>query len=140
MSRCCRRGIVSPARRGLGPRTSRARAWCPLAIPALSRFRIDRLFTEHGVNRILRIETPLSEIACALVASGAGVTLCEPFTAHEYSTRGIVVRPFEPRLDFEFTVLYAEAERTSRPAREFIDSFRTHVVEFLRRQTWRTRS
>jgi DNA-binding transcriptional LysR family regulator len=99
-----------------------------------SRFRIDRVFAEHGVTRIMRIETPLSEIVCALAGSGAGVGLCEPFTATEYLTRGIVVRPFEPRIDFEFGALYA-AQRTVPPvAREFIDGFRAHVTEFMRRR------
>ena len=85
----------------------------------------------------MRIETPLSEIACSLAGSGAGVTLCDPFTASEYATRGIVVRPFEPRIDFEFAALYA-AQRTPPPvAREFIDSFRAHIAAFLRRRTVR---
>ncbi|NDH63139.1 MAG: LysR family transcriptional regulator [Alphaproteobacteria bacterium] len=79
-----------------------------------SRFRIDRVFADHGVTRIMRIETPLSEIACSLAGSGAGVTLCDPFTASEYATRGIVVRPFEPRIDFEFAALYA-TQRTPPP-------------------------
>lgn len=102
-----------------------------------SRFRIDRVFADHGVTRIMRIETPLSEIACSLAGSGAGVTLCDPFTAREYATRGIVVRPFEPRIDFEFAALYA-AQRTPPPvAREFIDSFRAHIAAFLRHRTAR---
>ncbi len=62
----------------------------------------------------MRIETPLSEIACSLAGSGAGVTLCDPFTATEYATRGIVVRPFEPRIHFEFAALYA-AQGTPPP-------------------------
>ncbi len=104
---------------------------------SLSRFRIDRVFAEHGVTRVLRIETPLSEIACSLAGAGAGVTLCEPFTAMEYATRGIVARPFEPRIDFEFAALHA-AQRSLPPvAREFIDGFRAHVVQFLRRESWR---
>lgn len=104
---------------------------------ALSRFRTDRVFVEHKVTRILRIETPLSEIACALAGSGAGVALCEPFTATEYSTRGIVARPFEPRVDFEFAALYPAHRSVSPVAREFIDGFRSHVADFLRRSPWR---
>ena len=104
---------------------------------ALSRFRTDRVFAEHKVTRVLRIETPLSEIACALAGSGAGVALCEPFTATEYSTRGIVSRPFEPRIDFEFAALYPAHRSVSPVAREFIDGFRTHVADFLRRRPWR---
>ncbi len=67
-----------------------------------------------------------------MFGSGAGVTLCDPFTATEYATRGIVVRPFEPRIHFEFAALYA-AQGTPPPvAREFIDSFRAHITAFLR--------
>ncbi|MBV8391979.1 MAG: LysR family transcriptional regulator [Alphaproteobacteria bacterium] len=99
-----------------------------------SRFRIDRVFAQHNVRRVMRIETALSEISCALVASGAGVTLCDPFTATEYATRGIVVRPFEPRLDFEFAVLYAAQRAVPPIAREFIDGFRSYVSQFLRRR------
>ena len=104
---------------------------------SLSRFRIDRVFAEHGVTRVMRIETPLSEIACALAGSGAGVALCEPFTATEYATRGIVARPFEPRIDFEFAALYPAHRSVSPVAREFIDGFKAHVAAFLRRGAWR---
>ncbi|SKA16216.1 DNA-binding transcriptional regulator, LysR family [Enhydrobacter aerosaccus] len=116
----------------LRPKDFEGENFISLGHSSLSRFRVDRVFAEHGVNRILRIETPLSEIACSFAGSGAGVTLCEPFTATEYATRGIVVRPFEPRINFEFAALYA-AQRTPPPvAREFIDSFKAHVTAFLR--------
>ena len=65
------------------------------------------------------------------------MALCEPFTATEYSTRGIVSRPFEPRVDFEFAALYPAHRSVSPVAREFIDGFRTHVETFLRRRPWR---
>jgi DNA-binding transcriptional LysR family regulator len=116
----------------LRPSDFESESFISLGHSTASRFRIDRVFAEHGVKRVMRIETPLSEIACSLAASGAGVTLCDPFTATEYATRGIVVRPFEPRLNFEFSALYA-AQRTPPPvAREFIDSFRAHITGFLR--------
>jgi DNA-binding transcriptional LysR family regulator len=121
----------------LRPKDFEGENFISLGPSTLSRFKIDRVFAEHGVTRIMRIETPLSEIACALAGSGAGVALCEPFTATEYATRGIVARPFEPRIDFEFAALYAAQRSVPPVAREFIDGFRTHVVEFLRRETWR---
>jgi DNA-binding transcriptional LysR family regulator len=121
----------------LRPRDFEGENFISLGPSTLSRFRIDRLFDEHGVSRILRIETPLSEIACALAGSGAGVALCEPFTATEYATRGIVARPFEPRIDFEFAALHASQRSLPPIAREFIDSFRAHVTEFLQREPWR---
>lgn len=97
------------------------------------RYRIDETFAQHQVRRVMRVETPLSEIACALAVSGAGVALCEPFTAHEYAARGLVVRPFSPRVDFEFAALYPSQRGLPAVAREFIDSFRRYVEAFARR-------
>ena len=82
----------------------------------------------------MRVETPLSEIACALAVSGAGVALCEPFTANEYAARGLVVRPFSPRVEFEFAALYPTQRSLPAVAREFIDDFRRYVQAFARRQ------
>ena len=121
----------------LRPRDFEGENFISLGPSTLSRFRIDRVFAEHGITRILRIETPLSEIACALAGAGAGVVLCEPFTATEYATRGIVVRPFEPQIDFEFAALFPAHRSVPPVAREFIDGFRAHVAAFLRRGVWR---
>ena len=123
-------------RKRLRPADFEGENFISLGPSALSRFSVDRVFAEHGIHRVLRIETPLSEIACALAGSGAGVTLCEPFTATEYATRDIVVRPFEPRIDFEFAVLYAAHRSLPPVAREFVDGFRAHVTAFLRRRPW----
>jgi len=125
-------------RKRLKPTDFEGENFISLGPSTVSRFLIDRVFDQHGVKRIMRIETPLSEIACALTGSGVGVTLCEPFTATEYATRGIVVRPFDPRIEFEFGALYL-AQRTPPPvAREFIDAFRAHVIQFLRRRPGKT--
>ncbi|HTR84108.1 MAG TPA: LysR substrate-binding domain-containing protein [Reyranella sp.] len=115
------------------PRDFEGENFISLGTTSVSRFRIDRLFNEHNVARVMRIETPLSEIVCSLAGSGIGVALCDPFTANEYASRGIVRRPFEPRLEFEIGVVYAAHRPISPVAREFIDSFKAHVANFLRR-------
>lgn len=102
---------------------------------SVSRFRVDRLFDEHNVERVMRIETPLSEIVCSLAASGIGVALCDPFTANEYASRGIAQRPFEPRLEFEIGVVYPAHRPIPPVAREFVDSFKAHVAGFLRHRS-----
>jgi DNA-binding transcriptional LysR family regulator len=124
----------------LRPEDFAGESFVSLGPSSLSRFRIDRVFAEHGVERIMRLETPMSEIACSLVASGAGVALCEPFTASEYLPRGIVVRPFEPRIEFEYAAVYSTAQRTPLLVRQFIDGFHKHVTTFLRREAWRETS
>jgi DNA-binding transcriptional LysR family regulator len=121
----------------LRPKDFEGESFISLGHSTLSRFRTDRVFAEHGVSRVMRIETPLSEIACALAGSGAGVAICEPFTATEYLTRGIVARPFEPRITFEFAALYAAQRSVPPVAREFIDGFRVHVAAFLHQRVRR---
>jgi DNA-binding transcriptional LysR family regulator len=105
-------------------------AFISLGHSTVTRFRVDALFADHDVERVMRVETPLSEIACALAAAGVGVTICDPFTANEYASRGLIVRRFEPRLEFEFAALYSAQRGLSAVAREFIDMFIAHVRAF----------
>ncbi len=119
----------------LRPRDFEGETFISLGTTSVSRFRIDRLFNQHGIRRVMRIETPLSEILCALAGSGIGVALCDPFTADEYRTRGIVQRPFEPRLEFEIGAVYPAHRPIPPVAREFADAFKAHMSAFLRQRT-----
>lgn len=96
---------------------------------AASRFRIDRLFADRGISRVMRVETHLSEIMCGLVSSGFGVAICDPFTAAEFASRGVVARPFRPRIPFEFGVLYPPGLPPSTIAQGFISEFSAHIRE-----------
>ncbi len=117
-------------RRTLRPSDFEGEAFISLGHSAVSRFRIDAVFADHDISRVMRVETPLSEIACGLVASGVGLSICDPFTAGEYATRGVVSRPFEPAIWFEFVALYSTQRSPPAVAREFIDTFLTHVKTF----------
>lgn len=114
----------------LQPKDFEGEAFISLGPFTLLRHRIDGAFADHSVTRQLRVETPLSEIACALVASGVGVSMVDPFTAQEYRTRGIVARPFEPRINFEFAALYSRQRGLSGIARDLVDLFSKHVEAF----------
>ncbi|CAN7627141.1 LysR substrate-binding domain-containing protein [Bosea sp. LjRoot237] len=93
------------------------------------RYRIDAIFTSAGITRQTRVETPLSMIACGLVAAGAGVTIVDPFTAFEFRGRGIVVRPFRPAVLYEIGVVWASGRFRSALALDFVDAMRTAVGE-----------
>jgi len=93
-----------------------------------SRYMIDRVFADRGISRTMRVETHLSEIMCGLVSSGFGVAICDPFTAAEFAGRGVVARPFRPRIPFEFGVLYPPGPQPSSIAQEFIIEFRAHIL------------
>src|ERR687897_862256 len=71
----------------LRPRDFEGENFISLGPSTLSRFRIDRMFAEHGITRILRIETPLSEIACALAGAHPRVVPCQAPTATEHPPR-----------------------------------------------------
>lgn len=117
-------------RRTLRPRDFAGEAYVSLGPSTASRYRVDAAFAHAGVARLIRVETPLSEIACALVASGVGVSVCDPFSATEYVPRGVVTRPFEPALEFDFAAIYSAHRTLSVVAREFIDAFAAHVGAF----------
>ena len=94
------------------------------------RVRIDAVFDEHKVQRQLRIETPLSMIACPLVAAGAGLSIVDPFSAREFTDGGVTFLPFEPRIDVDFSVLTSSQRPLSGVARDFIREAKAEVVRF----------
>ncbi len=112
----------------LGPEDFIDEAFVSLEQTTQLRYRIDAIFSAARVTRQTRVETPLSMIACGLVAAGAGVTIVDPFTASEYSGRGIVVRPFRPALLYDVGVVWASGRFRSALARDFVDQVRAAVA------------
>lgn len=94
-----------------------------------SRHLIDQAFHHDDVRRQLRVETSLSEILCGIVSSGLGVGICDPFTAREYQGRGVVSRPFEPRIEFEFAALFPPQRSPSPVALDLVEAVRGAVAE-----------
>ncbi|MXQ12238.1 LysR substrate-binding domain-containing protein [Microvirga makkahensis] len=115
------------AKHVLRPRDFEGETFISLTPGSASRYLIDTVFTKHGVSRDLRVETTLSEIMCGMVSSGFGVSICDPFTAAEFSTRGVVSRPFLPRIDFEFAAVLPPQRRPSPIAESFVEAFAEHV-------------
>jgi DNA-binding transcriptional LysR family regulator len=94
------------------------------------RYRIDALFSAARITRQTRVETPLSMIACALVAAGAGVSIVDPYTAAEYRGRGVVVRPFRPAILYDLGVVWATGRFRSALALGFAEVVRAVIAEF----------
>lgn len=117
----------------LQPRDFAGEAFISLGASTLFRYRIDAVFDDHGVNRTQRVETQLTMIACAMVASGAGVAIVDPFTAEEYAGRGVAIRRFEPRINFELAILQSAQRSLSTIAQDFLDGFRAEIIAFDRR-------
>jgi DNA-binding transcriptional LysR family regulator len=91
------------------------------------RFHTDALFSAARVTRQMRVETPLSMIACSLVASGAGIGIVDPYTAVEYRGRGIVTRPFRPTVLYDIGVVWPAGRFRSPLALGFVEKVRIAI-------------
>ena len=74
------------------------------------------------------VTTPLSGIACSLVAAGTGVSLVDPFSAADFEGRGVVTVPFEPPITIRVAIVTSTHRRLSALSQEFIEAFRAHVA------------
>ncbi len=111
----------------LRPRDFEDETFISLTPGSVSRYVIDDVFAKHNVRRDLRIETTLSEIMCGMVSSGLGLSICDPFTAREFASRGVVSRRFVPHIDFEFAAVFPPQRGPSAVAEEFVAAFAEHV-------------
>ncbi len=94
------------------------------------RYRIDALFSAHRVARQTRVETPLSMIACGLVAAGAGLSVVDPFTAEEYRGKGVEVRPLRPAVTYDIAIIWGAGRFRSAVALDFAETVRTAALDF----------
>ena len=97
-----------------------------------SRLRMDDVFAKHSVVPAVRVKTPLSEIACALVAAGVGCSVVDPFTAAEFISRDVVVKRFEPATEFQVAALYSRRRPPAPAATDFVDGFARYLERYER--------
>lgn len=117
------------AKSTLEPKDFDGETFVSLSAGSTGRHLVDQAFTRHDVRRILRVETTLSEIMCGLVSSGLGVAICDPFTAAEFEGRGVVVRRFLPRVDFEIAAVLPPQRNASPVALELVETLRHALIE-----------
>ena len=97
---------------------------------------IDLAFEERGVERQLRIDTHVSDSACAFVANGAGVALVDPFTAGDFARRKeLIVRPFAPAIPYEFCLATPRGQPISLLAQRFIEELEADLDSYAVLQT-----
>jgi DNA-binding transcriptional LysR family regulator len=112
------------AKQVIEPRDLEGETFVSLSAGSTGRHLIDQAFNRGDIHRVQRIETNLSEIMCGMVSSGLGIGICDPFTAQEFATRGIVVRPFVPRIDFEFAAVFPVQRSPSPVALDLVETLR----------------
>lgn len=82
------------------------------------------------LGRVFR--TPLSTVACAMAAEGAGVAIVDPFAASEFVGRGVALRRFSPATAVGAAVIRSSARRLLPVAQEFHDAFVAHARSYTR--------
>ncbi|ONH81333.1 hypothetical protein APZ41_020370 [Roseomonas mucosa] len=100
------------AKPSLGPPDLRDESLVALAAADRYRQRLEAELAAHGIAPRIRVDAPLASAACALVMEGMGIALVDRLTAEDNRPRGILLRPFAPRLAEDLTLLTP----TRRPA------------------------
>lgn len=92
-----------------------------LALEDPVRAKIERIFEASGVEPNVVVETQYAMTICGLVRRGVGCAILNPISAVDFEPHGLVLRPFEPSVTFDY-MLYRPAHRPpSRIAKRFIE-------------------
>lgn len=90
-----------------------------------TRHLVDSAFDTAGISsRLTTVDTQLSEAACAFAREGFGVSLVEPISAAESLGRGVVARPFEPAIPYDYSLLYPRHRPRGRLTEAFVDNLK----------------
>lgn len=86
-----------------------------------ARRRFDQALTEAGISPSYIVETANSSTICALAMSGDAVGLVNPLTTEGFTGRGLVLRPFAPKVAFRSFLLFRPDSQRARLVRDFSD-------------------
>lgn len=98
-----------------------------IGLEPLSRLgrQVREHFDQAGVPYHPNIEVRHGVTACTMVESGLGVAIVDTFSASETHQWRVVIRPFEPNLPVNVSVIYSHTRGLSRLASRFVSSLRS---------------
>ncbi|MGC7404098.1 LysR substrate-binding domain-containing protein [Pandoraea pneumonica] len=118
------KGHPLAAREVITPEDLRGEAFVSFPMESDGRHDIDRVFAEHGVDRVMSVESQLSAAVCTLVEHGAGVSIVDGITA-SFARQRVEVRPFAPQILSTFSVVTSLHPPPSQLAQAFVEHVRT---------------
>lgn len=102
--------------------------WLPNA--TLS-YQLEReIFESAGARPFYTVLTDTAHTRYAMVAQGLGVSIVEPFGSKVWQAHGIVVRPFESRLAYDYVIAYPRNSLRSTLVNAFRESTLRAVAAF----------
>ncbi len=97
----------------------------------LLREQLDDAFNSAGVVPEVTHEVSSSQLACALVAEGAGITIADEMVAASFGDR-LVSIPIEPEKWMTFGLLLPKYQQSGSAAKQFQDKLVEHVKRVCR--------
>ena len=117
------------ARKVIRAQDLRGETFISLADVDRSRARIEAAFEPLAVERDIRLTTPHSGVALALVANGGGVSVIDETTAALADPTLVVIRPFVPTVSFEMYLYHPANHPPSELQERFVRAFREWYKE-----------
>jgi DNA-binding transcriptional LysR family regulator len=75
-----------------------------------------------------RIQGRYAATAGACGSGGLGVSVVDPFAVRQTGQEGLMVRPFRPRIPYEFSVVLAAWRPRSRLVEDFVTIVHDHLA------------
>jgi DNA-binding transcriptional LysR family regulator len=108
-----------------------------IAPDTLLRSRVDRAFQTLEVERKkMLLETQSSASICQMVGAGMGVSIVDPFNAVAFQNANIVVRPFEPRLRFDYGLAFPINRHSTQLTNNFVTLLKEQSRAFMVKNHW----
>lgn len=104
-----------------------------LGSSSLLRLQVEGALQAAGVRPQVRLGTLYSSTVAGYVGAGLGIAVTDPFAVLGLGASNIVVRPFRPRISFQFSAIYPDGHARSRVAMEFVAILRQVVSRELKR-------
>ncbi|MGC3939932.1 LysR family transcriptional regulator [Roseobacter sp. EG26] len=97
----------------------------------LLRDQLDDAFNSAGVTPDATHEVSSSQLACALVAEGAGITIADEMVASAFGDR-LAAIPFEPERWMTFGLLLPRNRKIQKTAEQFQEKLAEHIAHVCR--------
>lgn len=120
-------------RRVVGPADLANEDFIALDPSDTTRQQVDRIFAEAGITPRIALETQYAATVCNAVISGLGVSLVNPLMVVDYAARGLIARPFRPKVRIHKVLIFPRERAVTTVSRTFLD-----VLHVVRDETLRT--
>lgn len=100
-----------------------------LGSDSMLRTLIEQAFAQAGVSVLSSVETTMSAQAAMLAHEGLGIAIIDPFTAVAFQHPGLVLKPLQPFVAYDYAMLVPEHAEPSRLAHAFIEAALKRVEE-----------